>query len=100
MLDRGYKAHHLFDQWQQNNCFFICRIKGKTQKHIVDEYAVQDDSHVFFDAKVLLGTPKINQTKKPLRLVGYIVDGRKYWVATDRFDIIAEQIVKKLHASP
>jgi hypothetical protein len=92
VLDRGYQAHHLFDQWQQNDCHFICRIKGKTQQHILDEYVVEDDSHVFFDAKVLLGTPNINQTKKPLRLVGYIVDDKEYWIATDRFDLTAEQV--------
>jgi len=92
VLDRGYQAHHLFDQWQQNDCHFICRIKGNTHKHILDEYAVQDDSHVFFDAKVLLGTPNVNQTKSPLRLVGYIVDDKEYWIATDRFDLAAEQI--------
>ena len=39
-----------------------------------------------------MGTPGINQTKKPVRLVGYIADGTKYWVATDRFDLTAEQI--------
>ena len=39
-----------------------------------------------------LGTPGVNQTKKPLRLVGYTVDGTKYWVATSRYDLTAEQI--------
>jgi len=40
----------------------------------------------------LLGTPNVNQTEKPVRLVGYIVDGNSYWVATDRFDLSAEQV--------
>lgn len=92
VLDRGYQAHHLFDQWQQDGCHFICRVKGKTQWHILEDFAVQDNSHVFFDAKVLLGTPNVNQTKEPLRLVGYIVAGKKYWIATDRFDLTAEQV--------
>jgi hypothetical protein len=39
-----------------------------------------------------LGTPGVNQAKKPLRLVGYTVDGTRYWVATSRFDLTAEQI--------
>ena len=43
-------------------------------------------------AIVLLGSPGTNQTKKPVRVVGYAVDGTKYWVATDRFDLTAEQI--------
>ena len=56
------------------------------------EIPLQENSHVFFDSKVLLGSPHINQTKDPLRLVGYIVEGKEYWVATDRFDLSAEQI--------
>ena len=50
------------------------------------------DSIVFYDAVVLLGTPGINQTKRELRLVGYRVAGADYWVATDRYDLTAEQI--------
>ena len=41
---------------------------------------------------VLLGTPNVNQTEKPVRLVGYRVDGKEYWVATDRNDLTAEEI--------
>ncbi len=41
---------------------------------------------------MLLGTPGVNQSKEPLSVVGYIVDGIKYWVATDRYDPSAEQI--------
>ncbi len=92
VLDRGYQAHHLFDQWQLDGCHFVCRIKESTHKDILEESPVQDGSHVFFDAKVLLGTSNVNQTKEPLRLVGYIIEGKKYWVATDRFDLSAEQV--------
>jgi len=53
---------------------------------------INPDSNIFYDAIVLLGTPGGNQTKKPLRLVGYTVDGTKYWVATTRYDLTAEQI--------
>jgi hypothetical protein len=92
VLDRGYQAHHLFDQWKQDGCHFVCRIKETTKKTTLEELPIQEGSHVFFDAKVLLGSPHINQTTEPLRLVGYTVDGKQYWVATDRFDLSAEQI--------
>ena len=92
VLDRGYQAHHLFDQWQQDDCHFVCRIKDRTKKTIIEELPLKENSHIFFDAKVLLGNPHINQTQEPLRLVGYVVEGKKYWVATDRFDLSAEQI--------
>ena len=92
VLDRGYQAHHLFDQWQQDGCHFVCRIKEDTNIDIIQEFPVHKNSHVFFDAMVLLGTPGVNQTKKHVHLVGYNIDGKSYWVATDRFDLLAEQI--------
>ena len=92
VLDRGYQAHHLFDQWQLDGCHFVCRIKEATHKEILQEFPVHENSHVFFDAMVLLGTPNVNQTKKPIHLVGYTIDGKSYWVATDRFDLLAEQV--------
>jgi len=34
----------------------------------------------------------VNQTKEPVRLVGYVVDNKQYWVVTDRYDLTAEQV--------
>ena len=36
--------------------------------------------------------PNVNQKENPVRLVGYHVDGKKYWVATDRYGITAEEV--------
>jgi len=92
VLDRGYQCHKCFDLWQEENKFFACRIKASTKKACIEAHEVDPDSIVFYDAIVLLGTPGINQTKKPLRLVGYEVNGVKYWIATNRYDLSAEQI--------
>ena len=92
VLDRGYQAHDLFDLWQKEKKYFLCRIKAGTKKICIEAKEINPESNVFYDAIVLLGTPGVNQTKKPLRVVGYIVDGTKYWVATSRFDLSAEQI--------
>jgi IS4 transposase len=94
VMDRGYQCHALFDQWQKDDKFFICRIKASTHKKILSRNPVAADSIVFFDAKVLLGTPGVNQSQKPLRLVGYEIDKVKYWIATSRYDLTAEQIAK------
>ena len=94
VLDRGYQCHELFDQWQQNGQFFICRIKANTKKEIISQNAVPADSIVFFDAMVLLGTTGVNQSQRPLRLVGYEIDSVKYWIATDRYDLSSEQIAQ------
>ena len=92
VMDRGYQCHKKFDFWQQEDKLFICRIKAGTKKTIIKANKVEPDSIVFFDAVVLLGTTGSNQTKKPLRLVGYEVDRVKYWIATNRYDLSAEQI--------
>ena len=92
VMDRGYQSHKRFDQWQRDGTLFMCRIKASTKKTIVKKNNIATDSIVFFDAIVVLGTTEINQTQEPLRLVGYEVDRVKYWIATDRYDLTAEQI--------
>jgi len=92
VMDRGYQAHDLFDLWQEEKKYFLCRIKAGTKKTCIEAKEINPDSNVFYDAIVLLGTPGVNQTKKPVRVVGYIVDGINYWVATSRYDLSAEHI--------
>jgi len=92
VLDRGYQCHELFDRWQEEEKRFVCRIKATTRKTVIRSNQVDEDSIVFYDAIVLLGTSGINQTKKEIRLVGYRVDNKEYWVATNRFDLSAEEI--------
>jgi len=92
VMDRGYQCHDKFDLWQEEEKLFLCRIKAKTVKTVIEAHPVASDSIVFHDAVVLLGTDGINQTKKPLRLVGYEVDNVRYWIATNRHDLSAEQI--------
>ena len=92
VLDRGYQAHEMFDLWQKEGKYFVCRIKASTHKTIVKTNTLSPGTDIFYDAIVLLGTPGVNQTKTPVRLVGYEVDGVKYWVETNRFDLPAEKI--------
>ena len=92
VMDRGYQAHDRFDQWQEEGKHFVCRIKANTRKQLIKGHDINPGSNIFYDAIVFLGTPGVNQTEKPLRLVGYTVDGTKYWIATSRFDLTAEQI--------
>jgi len=91
-MDRGYQAHDRFDRWQEEGKHFVCRIKAITKKKRLKSNEIDPGSNIFYDAIVLLGTPGVNQTKKTVRLVGYTVNGTKYWVATSRFDLTAGQI--------
>ena len=92
ILDRGYQCHENFDRWQTEQIKFVCRIKEKTTKTCLQNNPIKPDSIVFYDAVVLLGTPAVNQTKKELRLVGYQVNGIRYWVTTNRYDLTGEQV--------
>jgi hypothetical protein len=92
VMDRGYQSHRRFDQWQHDQTQFMCRIKANTKKKILKANPMAQESIVFFDAVVILGSTDINQTKEPLRLVGYEVDRVKYWIATNRYDLTAEQV--------
>jgi len=94
IMDRGYQSHENFDALQLEKKHFVCRIKGNTHKTCLETYDVAPGSIVFYDAKVLLGQQGPSQTVKPLRLVGYTIDETKYWIATDRFDLSAEDIAQ------
>jgi len=92
VLDRYYQCHRDFDQWQTESLHFVCRIKARTKKTVIEAREVAPGSPVFFDALVLLGNRNQNQTAQPVRLVGYRIDAAEYWVATNRHDLPAEKI--------
>lgn len=92
VTDRYYQCHKNFDAWQEEGIHFVCRIRANTKKEVIEAREVLPGSIVFYDAAVYVGTFGINRTEKPVRAVGYHVDGKDYWVATDRYDLTAEQI--------
>ena len=92
VMDRNYQSYKNFDQWQVEGKHFVCRLRIDHRKTEISCNPVAEGSIVFYDAVVLLGAKGVNQTKKQVRLIGYRVDHKKYWVATDRFDLSAEQI--------
>ena len=94
IMDRGYQSHQNFDLFQAAEKHFICRIKAKTKTTILENFKPSTGCIVFSDALVLLGQKGINQTQKPVRLVGYQIEENKFYIATDRFDLTAEQIAQ------
>lgn len=95
VCDRGYQDHALFDSLQAEGKSFIIRIKSGTIKTVVRQNDVPPNSIVFYDAEVLLGTDQNKTlTQTPVRLVAYRVGGVDYWIATDRRDLIAEQVAE------
>jgi len=92
VMDRGYQCHKNFDLWQDQHIYFLCRIQDKTEKTIIREDPVTTNTMFFFDGLVLLGIPGKNLSEKPVRLIGYKIAGKTYWIATNRFDLSADQI--------
>ena len=92
VLDRYYQCHKNFDLWQTEGKHFVCRIKAGTKKTCIRSLEGKADHFIFYDAIVLLGTPGVNQTAKELRVIAYRIGPKEYWMATDRFDLSAEQI--------
>jgi len=59
---------------------------------VIAKYHVISDSYIFYDALVHLGAPGVNLTANPVRVIGYCISNAKYYVATDRLDLTADQI--------
>jgi hypothetical protein len=92
VTDRGYQCHRLFDSLQDEGKYFVCRIRNNTKRDCLAEFKVKPDNYIFSDVYVFLGTPGVNQTEKFVRIVGYRVGNTEYLIATNRYDLTAEQI--------
>jgi hypothetical protein len=92
VMDRYYQCHRDFDQWQGEGRHFICRIRANTVKTVLQQHPVAPGSVVFYDALCRLGTKGTNQTETPVRVVGYRVGKKSYWIATDRHDLSAQDV--------
>jgi len=92
VMDRNYQCYRNFDRWQEEGRHFVCRIKAGSVKTCLEAYAVPEGGPVFHDALMRLGAPRASQTQRPVRVVGYWVDSKQFWVATSRFDLSAANI--------
>ena len=84
IFDRNYQCYRDFDHWQETFRLFVCRIKENAIKRIFMKHKIPENSCVFYDATLWLGKKGENETEISVRVVGYEVDGIRYWVATNR----------------
>ncbi|MFH1147105.1 MAG: transposase, partial [Pseudomonadota bacterium] len=70
VMDRYYQCHKSFDVWHREEKHYVSRIKANTTKTLIKANEINPGSIVFYDAIVVLGTPGVNQTEEPVRLVG------------------------------
>lgn len=94
VMDRYYQCYDWFDHWHENDKFFVCRIKKKSIITEVESFPTKEDSIVSYDAIAFLGNKYIKQTKNSYRVVKYHVDGKEFLIATNRFDLSAEEIAQ------
>ncbi len=51
VIDRGYQHHKNFDDLQDEQKYFVCRIKANTHKTCLEQYDLPPGIIVFYDAK-------------------------------------------------
>lgn len=93
VIDRYYQCYRDFDAWQAEEKHFVCRIRESSLKTCLHENVLTPGGPVFYDAVALLGAKGVKQTETPVRVIGYRIDGKRYWLATDRFDLSAEDLM-------
>jgi IS4 transposase len=92
VMDRYYQCHKNLEFWQEEGKYFVCRIKARTKKTLIEAQEIASDGIVFYDAIVLLGTPSVSQTTKEVRLVGYRIGHAEILGSHQPYDLSAEQI--------
>lgn len=94
VLDRGYIDYRQMDQWDTDQIRFVLRLWKTSKANVVEEYPVKSGSKVTKDARVKLGS-KFRSMEREIRLVEFCDDqGRQYRVATNRWDLVAEDIAE------
>jgi len=91
VIDRGYQDHRRFDLWQEDGKDFVCRLRAKTLKTVITPLSFIAQGGVFFFAEVILGDQNHKSTRT-VRLVGFRIGKKTYWIATSRTDLSAQQI--------
>jgi IS4 transposase len=93
IFDRGYLDYKEFDRYCKEDIFFITRLKRNAVMEIRSINAVSKESPVLSDREVILGT-FYTKMQHPLRNVEVIDSstGEPFWIATNRFDLTAEEI--------
>ena len=94
VMDRNYQCYKDFDSWIADGKHFVCRIRVNSKMTILTANPINPESFIFHDALVYLGTRGVNQTKNKIRVIGYRVNGKEYWIASDLYELPAERIAE------
>lgn len=92
VMDRYFQCHADFDRWDSQGRLYVCRIKENTGKCVVGKLTESPQGKIMSDELVILGSSDKTYTLTPVRLVVFRVRQKVYWIATNRFDLTAEQV--------
>lgn len=93
IFDRGYLDYKEYDRYCKEGIYFITRLKKNAVMEIQNVNSVSPGSPVLSDREVILGT-FYTKMQHPLRVVE-VMDastGEPFCIATNRFDLTAEEI--------
>jgi len=93
ILDRGFQCYADFDFWDSQGIQYVCRVKNSPRKTVIRSRPVPWGGKIVSDEEVILGDAQ-NCTRTPVRLVVFRVGKKQYSIATNRFDLTAQQIAK------
>jgi hypothetical protein len=94
VLDRGFHGHEDFDRWDEMGLKYVCRIKDTTRKSVIFTLPVTPGGYILSDEAVVLGSSEQNYSRRLVRLVIFKAGSKIYWIATNRFDLTAEQVAE------
>lgn len=94
LMDRGYVDYAMMSLWIEQEFKFIIRINAKHVANILETYEIAKGSSVCLDAKATMGT-KAKANTSAVRIVEFVDDtGKLYRLATNRWDLSAEEIAE------
>lgn len=98
LFDKAYNNYALFDKWNEDEIFFVTRLKNNAKETLLKEFDLSDatPNEVLRDAKIALkykGEKGIEKQVE-LRLVSFYhkEKNKVYYFLTNLFDLPAEQI--------
>ncbi len=58
-MDRGYQSHHDFDLLQERGKHFVCRIKAKTTRTVIEKHEIKTRRRIPFGL-LAIKLPELN----------------------------------------
>ena len=93
VFDRAYVDYKKFDHYCEQNIRFASRLKDNAVVQTLENFEIDDESHINHDSKVLLGNKHSTKMRNPLRIIETTdTEGKSITIVTNDFELSAEEI--------